>query len=203
MRVRHWMQVVLFLAGALCCGFAVPTSHSTVVPLGAATRTPTPTSMPGPPVLSQPADGALLPQPVSPNEWYFSWEARTSGVEQASFTACLPLILRGLQFAPPPASTATPPPTASPTATQTPTPTATSTPIIHIVTAEGTLTRVYVSICQAGETHFLPESGVYLYSDSVSLHAYEGRYVRILGWSVPSPECKLVNVTDILELPGG
>lgn len=163
------MQVVLCLAGVLCYGYAVPTTGSRVVPLGVATRTPTPTS----------------------------W------VGQASFTACLPIILRRLQFAPPPASTATQAPTASPTATQTPTPTATSTPIIHIVTAEGTLTRVYVSLCQAGETHHLPESSVYLYSDSVSLYAYEGKYVRILGWSVPSPECRLVNVTDIIELPEG
>jgi hypothetical protein len=38
---------------------------------------PTPTSMPGPPSLSYPPDGALLPQPVSPNEWHFSWSART------------------------------------------------------------------------------------------------------------------------------
>lgn len=48
----------------------MPTSTSTP------TRTPTPTSMPGPPQLIQPEDGAVLPQPVSPNEWYFSWSAR-------------------------------------------------------------------------------------------------------------------------------
>jgi hypothetical protein len=40
------------------------------------TPTPTPTSMPGPPQLFRPTDGAVLPQPVSPNEWYFSWHAR-------------------------------------------------------------------------------------------------------------------------------
>jgi len=40
------------------------------------THTPTPTSMPGPPVLYAPADGAVLPQPVAPNEWHFTWGAR-------------------------------------------------------------------------------------------------------------------------------
>ena len=48
----------------------MPTSTATP------TITPTPTSMPGPPHLIQPEDGAVLPQPVSPNEWYFSWTAR-------------------------------------------------------------------------------------------------------------------------------
>ena len=52
-----------------------PTPTDTpVVPT--ATQTPTPTSMPGPPILYEPADGAVLPQPVSSNEWYFSWGAR-------------------------------------------------------------------------------------------------------------------------------
>jgi hypothetical protein len=37
----------------------------------------TPTSFPGPPQLIQPADGAVLPQPVYPDEWVFSWTART------------------------------------------------------------------------------------------------------------------------------
>jgi len=38
--------------------------------------TPTPTSMPSPPVLLEPENGALLPQPIPPNEWRFSWSAR-------------------------------------------------------------------------------------------------------------------------------
>lgn len=177
MRVRHWKQVLLFLAGVLCYGFVAPTSRSHV---------------PGD-ALDPWRVQVLTSCPLGSSQS----DTRTAAVEQASFTACLPIILRRLQFAPPPASTATPP------LTETPAPTATSTPIIHIVMAEGTLTRVFVSICQAGETHFLPQSGVYLYSDSVSLHAYEGKYVRILGWSVPSPECRLVNVTDIWEIPGG
>jgi TolB protein len=37
----------------------------------------TPTSLPGVPRLIQPADGAVLPQPIFPDEWLFSWEART------------------------------------------------------------------------------------------------------------------------------
>ncbi|HKY84706.1 MAG TPA: CARDB domain-containing protein [Anaerolineales bacterium] len=41
------------------------------------TPTITPTSLPGPPQLSQPADGAVLPQPVSPEAWTFAWTART------------------------------------------------------------------------------------------------------------------------------
>ena len=55
-----------------------PTSTPTLTPTHtpAVTVTPTPTSIPGPPILIQPADGAVLPQPVSPNEWYFSWQAR-------------------------------------------------------------------------------------------------------------------------------
>lgn len=71
------------------------------------------------------------------------------------------------------------------------------TPTPPLTMAEGTLTRVEASICQAGETHHLPESGVFLYSDLVLLDAYVGRYVRVWGWSVPSPECRLINVTDI------
>lgn len=42
----------------------------------ALTPTPTPTSMPGPPELLQPADGAVLPQPVFPQQWLFTWTAR-------------------------------------------------------------------------------------------------------------------------------
>lgn len=38
--------------------------------------TPTPTSMPGPPILIEPENGALLPQPVPPGEWRFLWSAR-------------------------------------------------------------------------------------------------------------------------------
>jgi hypothetical protein len=41
------------------------------------TPTITPTSLPGPPQLSQPADGAVLAQPVSPEAWTFTWTART------------------------------------------------------------------------------------------------------------------------------
>ena len=41
------------------------------------TVTVTPTSMPGPPTLIAPAAGAVLPQPVSPNQWHFTWSART------------------------------------------------------------------------------------------------------------------------------
>ena len=52
-----------------------PNSAPTMTPM--VTVTPTPTSMPGPPQLLQPDDGALLPQPVSPQGWYFAWAART------------------------------------------------------------------------------------------------------------------------------
>jgi hypothetical protein len=71
------------------------------------------------------------------------------------------------------------------------------TPIPLVTSAEGTLVRVEASICQAGETHYLPESDLYLYSDAVQLDAYVGQYVRVWGWSVPSPECRLMNVTTI------
>jgi hypothetical protein len=47
-----------------------PTATTTSTP------TPTPTSIPGPPTLIQPANGAVLPQPVAPNEWLFTWDAR-------------------------------------------------------------------------------------------------------------------------------
>jgi hypothetical protein len=58
---------------------STPTPTPTATPTTISTNTPTytPTSMPGPPWLIQPADGALLPQPVPPDEWYFSWGART------------------------------------------------------------------------------------------------------------------------------
>jgi hypothetical protein len=71
------------------------------------------------------------------------------------------------------------------------------TPTPTFTMAEGTLTRVEASICQAGETHYLPESGVFLYSEFVYLDPYVGKHVRVWGWSVPSPECELINVTDI------
>jgi hypothetical protein len=71
------------------------------------------------------------------------------------------------------------------------------TPTLRLETAEGTLTPVQFTICQAGETHVLPESGVYLFSHFVPLRAYEQRYVRVWGWEVPSPECRLLNVLDI------
>ncbi|MBN1659283.1 MAG: hypothetical protein JXA93_12835 [Anaerolineae bacterium] len=40
------------------------------------TASPTPTSMPGPPSYLRPEDGAVIPQPVSPEGWHFSWSAR-------------------------------------------------------------------------------------------------------------------------------
>jgi hypothetical protein len=267
-RARHWMQFVFCLAFVLCYGYVVSPTSVTMEPTGvslhAPTLTPTLTSMPGPPILYEPCDGALLPQPIPPNEWYFWWgarggpcycgisiqgpggrhvgserisfydvmryeyryrshvclpndalgpwywqvwvvcpmgnnesERRTFWVEPAPCAVYLPIILRRSLVIPSPTSTAT----QTPTVTSTPTPT--STPTLHIVTAEGTLTRVHASMCQAEETHCLPESYVYLYSDFVSLYAYEGKYVRIWGWSVPSPECELVNVTDMVELSGG
>lgn len=52
------------------CVTPTPASSPTVTP------TVTPTSVPGPPILHYPPDGAVLPQPVPPNEWYFSWTAR-------------------------------------------------------------------------------------------------------------------------------
>ncbi|MFQ5343242.1 MAG: hypothetical protein ACE5F6_17015, partial [Anaerolineae bacterium] len=52
----------------------VPTLPATGTPTG--TITPTPTSHPGPPTLVAPAEGAVLSQPVSPHEWYFTWDAR-------------------------------------------------------------------------------------------------------------------------------
>jgi hypothetical protein len=63
--------------------------------------------------------------------------------------------------------------------------------------AEGTLQRSPYSICMAGETHFLPESNVFLYSYSVPLNAYVGNYVYVWGWLVPSPICTVINVTRI------
>lgn len=53
-------------------------SASTPASTDTATSTPThtPTSQPGPPALYAPEDGAVLPQPVPPNEWEFHWQAR-------------------------------------------------------------------------------------------------------------------------------
>jgi hypothetical protein len=58
-------------------GWPSPTPTVTPSPIlpGTPSPTPTETSYPGPPVLIFPPDGALLPQPVSPDEWYFSWSA--------------------------------------------------------------------------------------------------------------------------------
>lgn len=66
--------------------------------------------------------------------------------------------------------------------------------------AEGTLTRVEASICMAAETHYSPESGGCLYSDFIYLDAYVCEYVRVWGWSVPSPECDVIDVTTIQVL---
>jgi len=51
-----------------------PTPTSSVISRQSATWTPT--SMPGPPTLIAPEDGALLPQPVPPHQWHFAWAAR-------------------------------------------------------------------------------------------------------------------------------
>jgi hypothetical protein len=83
----------------------------------------------------------------------------------------------------------------APTRTETPTPTPTPTP--RFMTAEGTLQRISASICMAGETHFLPESNVFLYSYSTPLDTYVGGYVHVWGWLVPSPICTVINVTRI------
>lgn len=98
-----------------------------------------------------------------------------------------------------PVATSTPTPTG--TLTRTPTPRPTAAPPLAI--AEGTLTGVDVSVCQAGETHVLPESGVFLYSDWVDLDAYVGCYVRVWGWTVLSPECDVIHVTamQIVDAP--
>ena len=79
-------------------------------------------------------------------------------------------------------------------------PVAEPSPTPAMVSAEGTLTRVEFSFCQAGETHCLPESDVYLYSDFVRLREYEGRYVQVWGWEVESPECRLLNVRRVQVL---
>ena len=72
-----------------------------------------------------------------------------------------------------------------------------SSPTPTIRMASGTLARVEVSICMAGETHYLQESCVYLYSDFIYLDVYVGKYVLVWGWSVPSPECEVINVVQV------
>lgn len=47
-----------------------------VTPTATMTHTPTPSSFPGVPTLFEPQNGAVLPQPVAPNEWLFTWSAR-------------------------------------------------------------------------------------------------------------------------------
>jgi hypothetical protein len=49
---------------------AIPT-----IPMPTSTPTPTSTSIPGPPTLIEPQDEAVLPQPVAPQEWLFTWDA--------------------------------------------------------------------------------------------------------------------------------
>lgn len=138
-------------------------------------------------------------------------EVRTFWVEWVPFNLYIPIAWRQALLlprpTPTPTTTLTPTltaiPTSTPTATLTRTPTSTPTPTATViltpglVTAEGTLTRVWFSFCQAGETHYLPESNVYLYSNVIPLRVYEGKYVRVWGWDVPSPECRLINVTAI------
>jgi hypothetical protein len=55
----------------------VPSHSHTATSTPKPTPTFIPTSFPGPPQLIQPADGAVLPQPVYPDGWVFSWTART------------------------------------------------------------------------------------------------------------------------------
>lgn len=52
-----------------------PTVTPSPLPPGVPSPTPTETSYPGPPSLIFPPDGALMPQPVSPEDWYFRWSA--------------------------------------------------------------------------------------------------------------------------------
>lgn len=53
-----------------------PTPTPTPSPVPTKTPTRTSTSKPGPPTLLQPANNAVLPQPVAPNEWVFRWDGR-------------------------------------------------------------------------------------------------------------------------------
>jgi hypothetical protein len=52
-----------------------PTVTPSPIPPGIPSPTPTETSYPGPPRLIFPPDGALMPQPVSPDVWHFRWSA--------------------------------------------------------------------------------------------------------------------------------
>lgn len=54
-----------------------PTATPTATLPGDPTSTSTSTSVPPPPTLIEPSDGALMPQPISPNIWYFTWDARS------------------------------------------------------------------------------------------------------------------------------
>jgi hypothetical protein len=51
-----------------------PTITPTAILPGTPAPTPTETSYPGPPILISPPDGALMPQPVPPEEWYFKFQ---------------------------------------------------------------------------------------------------------------------------------
>jgi hypothetical protein len=84
-QIRYVAPSDVFLGGASVVGTlgsatvlrATPTPTLTPTNTPTLTITPTPTSMPGPPQLLAPANGAILPQPIAPNEWYFEWQART------------------------------------------------------------------------------------------------------------------------------
>jgi len=74
--------VYLALSGvSALMGIAVHRSTVAVTPSqpmpSQPTPTPTSTAIPGPPELVYPEDGALLPQPVPPFQWRFTWRART------------------------------------------------------------------------------------------------------------------------------
>ncbi len=60
-----------------------PTPTRTITPTPSPSVTPT--SMPGPPTLLAPENGALLPQPVPPDQWYFKWAARTGPCNSTIF----------------------------------------------------------------------------------------------------------------------
>jgi len=80
-------QIVLNAAGIMLLLGIIPTSGfdkqaEALAPIDTPTNTATPTSQPGVPLLISPADGDLLPQPVSPNFWKFEWSARTGPCRQ-------------------------------------------------------------------------------------------------------------------------
>ncbi|HNC09883.1 MAG TPA: hypothetical protein PLX14_14330, partial [Anaerolineales bacterium] len=63
-----------------------PTITSTgTTPTVTMTISRTPSSYPGIPTLYQPQDNAVLPQPVAPNEWVFTWAARNGPCEHRIF----------------------------------------------------------------------------------------------------------------------